>query len=298
MANDGAANHLWLNQGGGTFKEAALAASVAYNIDGKTQANMGIAAGDFDNDGNDDLFVTHLPHEGAILYRHDGKGNFEDATTAMGLLQPTLDATGFATDWFDYDNDGWLDLFIANGGVHTLEAQRGTAYPFLEQNQLFHNEGAGKGFRETTTDAGAALQRSEVGRGAAFGDLDNDGDIDIVVSNNNGPARLLLNDAGNGRHWLQVRLQGVTANRMGLGARVAVLRKGQAPLWRRCRTDGSYMSASDARVHVGLGDSPDVEAVDVQWPGGTTERWDSIRADQVVTLRQGTGRPVVAPGIR
>jgi hypothetical protein len=307
VANDGKANFLYLNQGNGTFQESALPCGVAYNIDGKAQANMGVAVGDFDHDGSEDVFVTHVPREGAILYRQDGKGNFEDATTAMGLLQPTLNFTGFATDWFDYDNDGWLDLFIANGGVHTLESQRGSAYPFRERNQLFHNGGAGKGLKETTAAAGAAFKLSEVSRGAAFGDVDNDGDVDIVVSNNNGPARLLLNETGNQRHWLEVKLRGRKgkegegrgqkdhspgSNRDGIGARVAVLRKGQKPLWRRCHTDGSYMSASDPRVHFGLGESPDVEAVEVRWSDGTTERWDDMRADRVVTLRQGSGKSV------
>ena len=294
VANDGAANHLWLNQGAGKFKEAALSASIAYNIDGKAQANMGIAVGDANNDGTEHLFVTHLPREGAILYRQDGKGNFEDATTGAGLLLPTLNFTGFGTDWFDYDNDGWLDLFVANGSVHTLEAQRGTAYPFRERNQLFHNDGTGKRFRETTAEAGAALELSEVSRGAAFGDLDNDGDVDIIVSNNNGPARVLLNETGNRRHWVEVRLQGVTSNGMGLGARVALVRRDQKPLWRRSHTDGSYLSASDARVHFGLGDSANLEAIEVRWPDGKAERWEDVKADRVLTLRQGSGRPVTA----
>jgi len=134
------------------------------------------------------------------------------------------------------------------------------------------------------------MQFSAVGRGAAFGDVDNDGTIDIVVSNNNGPARLLLNRTGGGRHWLEVRLQGTRCNRDGIGARVGVLRNGVSPLWRRVHTDGSYLSASDIRVHFGLGESSEIQSVVVEWPDGLKELWDRVRGDSLVSLREGTGR--------
>ena len=160
--------------------------------------------------------------------------------------------TGFGTRWFDYDNDGNLDLFVANGAVRMTRLAEPTEYPYHQINQLFHNDGHGN-YRETTARAGAALQLSEVSRGAAFGDIDNDGDVDILVTNNNGPVRLLLNEVGSRRHWLQVQLQGVTSNRYGMGARVGVIRNGKKSLWRRAHTDGSYLSANDHRVHFGLG---------------------------------------------
>ena len=291
VANDGAANILWMNKRDGTFEEVGLMSGAAYAVDGVARAGMGIASGDFDNDADEDLIVTNLRREGSTLYRNEGKGLFRDATAEFGLAQSSFLSTGFGAGWFDYDNDGRLDLFTANGAVTLLETQKGTPYPFAQRNQLFHNQGPARKFAETTAAAGPAFERAEVSRGAAFGDIDNDGDIDIVVSNNNGPARLLRNENGSRSHWLQVRLQGVKDNRSGLGARVAVLRKGMPPLWRRCGTDGSYLSSSDATVHFGLGASSALEAVEVHWLNGGREVWTGIKADILVTLRQGSGKP-------
>ena len=165
----------------------------------------------------------------------------------------SLPFTGFGAAWFDYNNDGRLDLFVANGGVTIMESLRGSPYPFRQTNQLFLG-GADKRFRDVTASAGPVFDLAEVSRGAAFGDLDRDGDTDIVVSNNNGPVRLLLNEADNA-HSLQVRLEGVESNRDGLGARVALLRTNQSLVWRRVHTDGSYLSASSPWVHFGLGQS-------------------------------------------
>jgi hypothetical protein len=158
------------------------------------------------------------------------------------------------------------------------------------RNQLFHNL-AGRRFDETSAVAGPAFARAEIGRGAAFGDIDNDGDVDIVVTNNNGPVRLLLNQAAAGSHWLQVRLDQRPGNRFAIGAWIGVERAGGPTLWRRARTDGSYLSASDVRVHFGLGSSSAPAAVVVQWPDGQRERWTGIAGDRVVTLRRGTGTP-------
>ncbi|MCW3099970.1 MAG: hypothetical protein JWL77_5588 [Chthonomonadaceae bacterium] len=290
IANDQTANTLWINKHNGVFQETAVLAGCAYGPLGYPQANMGLAVGDIDNKGVEDVLITHLASEGAMLFRNDGKANFRDASAEAGLRDPTFKTTGFGTDWFDYDNDGLLDLFIANGAVATDETQRGAVWPFQQNNQLFHNEGAGKGFKETTQAGGTDLSSPGVGRGVAFGDLNNDGHMDIVVTNNNGPLRLLLNQANTPNHWLEVRLEGVQCNRTGLGAKVAIVHKGQNPIWRRCHTDGSYGSASDARVHFGLGADPTIQSVLVQWPHGTLERWDNVRADRQVTLRQGTGK--------
>jgi hypothetical protein len=301
VANDGAANLLWVNKGDGTFEEAGLMAGAAYGADGVARAGMGVTAGDFDNDGAEDILVTNLTREGSTLYHNNGRGEFHDATQEFDLTRPSFLSTGFGVGWFDYDNDGWLDIFSANGSVTLMPSLRGAAYPFHQRNQLFHNEGLGKRFRETSAEAGAALQLSEVSRGAAFGDIDNDGDIDVIVTNNNGPARLLLNEAGSRSHWLVVRLEGVKDNRFGIGARVAALRKGQKPLWRRAGADGSYLSANDSRVHFGLGRDPSLEAVVVQWPGGDKEVWTNVRADSAVTLRQKSGKPWTAafpPGLK
>ncbi len=298
VANDGAANLLWINQGNGTFEETALLAGVAYGMDGIARAGMGAAAGDFDNDGDQDLLVTNLTREGSTLFRNlstqGGRGNFQDASDLLNITKYSFLSTGFGVGWFDYDNDGWLDLFTANGAVTIIPALKGTPYPFHQRNQLFHNEGEGTGFREVTATAGPALQLSEVSRGVAFGDVDNDGDVDLLVANNNGPARLLLNETGTRRRWLTVRLEGVKDNRFGIGARVTVRRKGQKPLWRTAHSDGSYLSASDSRVHFGLDSAAEIEAVVVQWPSGARETWTGVKANTRITLRQSTGKSVAA----
>jgi len=295
VANDGAAAHLWINQRNGTFKELGLLSGTAYNAEGSPQAGMGVAAGDFDDDGDEDIFKTNLTNEGGNLYVNDGRANFYDASAEFGLLQPTVPYTGFGTDWFDYDNDGYLDLFIANGAVNRIESLRGSPYPFHQNNQLFRNEG--KKFREMTGVAGPALALSEVSRGAAFGDVNNDGAIDVVVANNNGPARLLLNQTRslNHNHWLLVRLEAANGNRFAMGAKVEVRLRGRK-LLRRAHTDGSYLSANDVRVHFGLGESAKIEKLTVFWPDGRGEEWDRVDADRMVTIRQGTGRGLRGPG--
>ena len=200
VANDGMPNRLWMNDGSGSFKDEALLAGVALNQDGQPEASMGIAASDFDGDGDIDIFLTHLEQETNTLYVNDGAGLFEDASIRSGLGPPSLAYTGFGAGWVDYDNDGWLDVMTVNGAVVDIESlkQSGDPYPLHQTNQLFRNLGDGR-FQEVTAHAGEAFSLSEVSRGAAFGDLDNDGDIDVVVVSNNGPARLLLNETGQRR---------------------------------------------------------------------------------------------------
>jgi hypothetical protein len=289
VANDATPNQLWINRHDGTFVDQGLISGSALNAAGSPEGSMGIASGDFDLDGDEDLFVTNIIGETSVLYVNDGHGNFDDARARMGLGRLTAAFTGFGTDWIDYDNDGWPDLFVANGAVNLVESQRGQPSPYRMRNQLFHNL-AGKRFEETSAGGGPAFARAEISRGAAFGDIDNDGDVDVVVTNNNGPVRLLLNQAATPGHWLQVRLDQRPGNRFGIGAWIGVERAGQPTLWRRVRTDGSYLSASDVRVHVGLGSSSAVTAIVVQWPDGQRERWTAVAADRLVTLRRGTGR--------
>jgi hypothetical protein len=293
VANDTAANLLWLNRGDGTFHEAALEAGVAYSMDAKPKAGMGVTIGDVENNGGQVLLVTNLTREGVTAFRGDAKGQFEEATAQLGLLQPTFGYTGFGTQWFDYDNDGWLDLFIANGAVTLLESRQVGVSPYAQRKQLFHNEG-GKRFRETSQLAGPSFQIAEVSRGAAFGDIDNDGAIDIVVTNNNGPVRLFRNQAGKKAHWLSLKLESPKLNRFAIGARAALIRHGKQTPWREVRTDSSYLSANDLRVHFGLGDRPEIDAVIVQWPDRSLERFDGIKADRIVTIGQGSGKRVTA----
>jgi hypothetical protein len=287
VANDQSANHLWVNRGDGTFEEGGLMAGAAYNADGNPEAGMGVDSGDFDNDGDEDLFVVNLTGQKCALYLNDGNGNFDDRTAPFALEAPSRPFTGFGARWFDFDHDGWMDLFVANGSVFTVEAQRGSPFPFRQRSQLYRNSG-GRTFIEIRS--GASLAREEVGRGAAFGDLDNDGDIDIVVSNSNGPARLLLNEASAGRSWLQVRLEGVRTNRDGTGARVAVIREDGSIQWKTARTDGSYMSASDPRLHFGLGEAAAIRGVGVVWPGTRAELYEAKRVNTLMVLREGQGR--------
>jgi len=286
VANDGAANFLWINQKDGTFTEDALLAGAAYNADGAPEASMGITAGDFDNDGDEDIFLTHLTQEKNTLYVNDGRGNFLDETAMYGLATPSLPFTSFGVDWFDYDSDGFLDLFVANGAVRRLAAVRGQKYPYDQKNQLFKSIG-GKTFEETSASGGPGFELSEISRGAAFGDLDNDGDTDIVMSNNNGPARVFLNQIGLRNHWLQVALAGTRAE----GSRVILVKTDGQVLWRRSKRDGSYLSANEDRVHFGLGANGGVRAVLVEWSSGKREMWEDLKRDTSITLKAGTGRP-------
>jgi enediyne biosynthesis protein E4 len=290
VANDATPNQLWINQRDGTFVDDGPLSGVAFNAVGLPEGSMGVAIGDPDDDGDEDLFVTNLTRESHALYVNRGRAAFEDERAVTGIGAATAPYTGFGTDWFDYDNDGRLDLFVADGAVNTQERQRGSSAPFRQRNQLLWNAG-GLQFQDVTDRAGQAFAVEEIGRGAAFGDLDNDGDIDVVVTNNNGPVRLLLNETSGG-HGLLLKLEGVKDNRSGLGSRVAVrIAKAtdRAPrtIWRRAHSDGSYLSSSDARVHVGLGAATGAD-VTVQWPSGHREAWTGLTPGSHV-LRQGTG---------
>ena len=290
VANDGTANQLWINQRNGTFRNEALIAGVALNWTGQAEASMGVDAGDFDNDGDEDLFMTHLMEETNTLYTNDGTGMFEDRTLQLGLGGPSLAYTAFGAAWFDYDNDGWMDLLSLNGAVRMLGAlsRDGDPYPLDQPNQIFRNLGGAK-FEEVSAQGGHAFRLSEVSRGGAFGDVDNDGDTDVLVFNNAGRVRLLENLVGNRNHWLGLRLVDGLSGRDTLGARVEVVLEEGRSLWRRARSDGSYCSANDPRVLVGLGDSERIELVRVYWPSGTVETWTGPPVDRYSTLRKGEG---------
>ena len=291
VANDATPSQLWVNQKDGTFVDDGLLAGVAMNAAGNPEGSMGVASGDYDRDGDEDLFITNIIAETFALYTNDGEAGFEDTRVAAKLAQPTAAFTGFGTDWFDYDNDGWLDLFVANGAVNIVEALRAEPVPYRMRNLLFRNLGDGT-FVETSKEGGPPFARAEVGRGAAFGDLDNDGDVDIVVANNNGPARLLRNQVGSERAWLQVSLRIDGPNRDGYGSLVRVQRRGPPPQARRMRTDGSYLAANDPRLHFGLGDDDGPVTVTVDWLGGGSEQWTIDKVRQRVTLKRGSGTMV------
>jgi hypothetical protein len=242
---------------------------------------MGLAAGDLDADGDQDLFMTHLRGETNTLYLNDGRGLFQDRTVPSGLGPPSVEATGFGTGLVDYDNDGRLDLLVANGAVTLLEdlVRRGDPYPMHEPNQLFHNAG-GLRFRAVPpSEAGPALALSEVSRGVAFGDVDEDGDADAVVSNNAGPPRLLMNRVGQDSAWLAVSL---VRRRGGSGDVRVEVRTATGARWLRSRTDGSYASAQSPRVRIGLGEHAEpVPAVRFHWPGGV-EEWRDLPTERLL----------------
>ncbi len=289
VANDATPNQLWINRQKGVFEDEGWMSGSAANAAGRPEGSMGIASADFDGDEDEDLFVTNLTRETFVLYVNDGRANFEDRRAASGVSQTTADMTGFGTAWLDYDRDGQLDLVVANGAVNTSAAQRGSPAPYRQRNQLFHNEGRGR-LRDVTAESGAAFERSEVSRGVATGDIDNDGDVDVLITNNGGPARLLLNTTAPA-HWLSVRTTAPAGNRWAFGGRIGVFQDGRAPMWRRIGTDGSYLCASDPRVHFGLGDSARIDRLVVEWPDGLREQWSKVAADREVSLERGSGMP-------
>jgi enediyne biosynthesis protein E4 len=291
VTNDEHENQLWINQHDGTFVNTALVAGAALGASGERKANMGVDAGDFDNDGDEDLFVTELIAQGSSLFVNDGSGSFEEQSTRLGIRHPSLPYTGFGTAWLDFDGDGWLDLLAVNGDVNqNVKAlnRRNDPFPLGQRNQLFRNVGGR--FEDVTSHAGRVFDLMEASRGAAFGDIDNDGDTDVVVANGAGPLRLLINGIGNRNHWIGLRLLGKDAKRDMLGARVAVMRSNSPTLWRRARADGSYASANDPRVLVGLGAAAEAPRVRVIWPSGRAEEWASVQIDRYTTLTEGTGK--------
>ena len=290
VANDQQENQLWINQRDGAFRNRALLWGTALGATGVAKADMGVDAGDFDNDGDEDLFITELSGQGSTLYVNDG-GMFRDQSAVRGIRAASLPYTGFGAGWLDIDNDGWLDVIAVNGTV-TLDLEAyGPDNPFAlqQRNQVFRNRG-GERFEDVTDRAGAAFALSEVSRGAAFGDVDNDGDTDAVIANGAGPVRLLLNEVGQRRHWIGLRLVGREAPRDMLGARVEVILPDGSRRWRRARADGSYASANDPRVIAGLGESAGAARVRVTWPGGTVEEWADLPPDRYTTLTEGDGR--------
>lgn len=295
VANDGSANQLWVNQGGRGFTDEGLLAGCALNSAGNPEASMGVAVGDYDDDGDQDLFVTHLTKETNTLYVNDGNGWFEDRTIASGLAGPSTAFTAFGTGWIDLDNNGLMDLITLNGTVQVIESLRnsGDPYPLHQPNQVFLNKGNGK-FEDASASFGTVITRSEVSRGAAFGDIDNDGDVDFIITNNNGPARLVRNDTGAKRPWLGVELKNAKGHAVAHAAVLLTTQKGKK-LWRWSQPDGSYLCSSDVRVVFGypVDDAP--KMLTVYWPDGKGESFPVTKEKIYLSVKQGAGSQIANP---
>ena len=276
VANDSVPCFLFRNSGKGTFTEEALLAGVALNEDGKTFAGMGVDFSDYDNDGRPDVFVTDLSNERYRLFRHNGDGSFRDATHASGVGGATLAYSGWSTRFLDYDNDGWKDIFVAQGHVMDTIEKTSPNLRYLQPPLLLRNQ-SGHFVRVL---AGDVFQQERAGRGAAFGDLDNDGDIDAVVSNVGQQAMVLRNDGGNRQHWLGIRVAGRTSNRGGIGARVKVVTPSGLTQYATVTTAVGYLSASDKRLIVGLGSDTTASLVEIRWPSGAVSRHERVKAGQ------------------
>jgi hypothetical protein len=287
VTNDSGPNYFYRNRGDGTFEEIGTTAGIAYNGEGLEQANMGLAVGDLDHNSWMDLFVTTFASDNSTLFYHEGKGQFIDSTYPAGLGEPTIPHLGMATFFFDYNNDGLLDLFSVNGHLYPEIDRFFHDEHYRQPPQLFENLGKVK-FREVSDQVGLGAMRLG-GRGGAYGDYDNDGDLDVVITNIDGQPTLLRNDGGNAAgHWLQIRTVGTKSNRDGLGALVKVT-AGDLVQYDRVRTGGNWLSGNDVRLHFGLGKHEEVDSVEVHWPSGTVDLVPRVRANQAIVIQEGKG---------
>ena len=285
VANDGLYAYLYHNEHNGTFTEVGLPAGMAVAGQGQIMAAMCISLGDYDNDGWLDLYISDFQKSSDHLWHNSGKGYFDEVSGPAGITVPTREVLSFGGGFFDYDNDGWLDLFIANGHVYPEVEQVTPEIHYKQINTLFHNEGNSK-FLETTRQAGIGAQKPNVGRGVAFADFDNDGFVDLVVGNNGDPPLLLHNSGNNGNHFINFKLVGVKSNRDAMGARVRVVAGGISQI-REIAGGGSYLSQSDLRANFGLGKATRAETVEVQWPSGQHQVFRNVEADKFYLVEEG-----------
>jgi hypothetical protein len=278
VANDAVPNFLFHNEGKGRFTEVALAAGVAVGRDGKPRAGMGTEFADYNGDGRLDLVVTNHEFETHSLFRNDGKGSFSDASVEAGIASPTLPFVGFGVAFFDADNNGDVDLAIVNGHVIDNTAVFRPGSTHAQRRLLFL--GTNRRFAEVSRQSGPGFAAQTVGRTLVAGDIDNDGDVDLVVTNNGGPLEVLRNNADRTRHALTVRA--------GIGARVTITLQGRMQM-REVKSGSSYLGQNDLRLHFGLGDATRVERMDIRWPDGKVETVRDVAADQIVTVTEGKG---------
>ena len=281
VANDSTPNLFYHNNGDGTFKEMGFLSGTALSADGAEQGCMGVDAGDYDHDGRFDLFVTNFVDDYNTLYHNDGRNTFTDVSYKADVARVSMPFVGWGTKFFDYDNDGWCDLFIANGHV----------YPQLQhyrQRKLLHRNNRNGTFTEVAAQFGAPLMQERAGRGVAFADLDNDGDVDMVVNDLDGPPQLLRNDGGNANNFVTIRTIGVKSNRGGIGAKVKVA-SGDLSQISEVRSGASYISQNDMRLHFGLEKRTKIDLIEIRWPSGAVEKITNTAANKFLTVKEGQG---------
>jgi hypothetical protein len=284
VGNDETPNRLYRNQGDGTFRDIALMAGAAYSGDGEKQGTMGVAVGDYDNDGWMDIVITNFADEYNTLYRNEGDGFFADATFPAQLGTRGKPEVAWGTAFFDFDNDGDKDIFVANGHLYPEADRAGLNTSYAQRNLLYENLGNGR-FADVTDRAGPGLAIVAVSRGAAFADYDEDGDVDILVSNPNGAANLLRNEGGNRNHYLKVKTVGRRSNRDGIGTRIAVTAAG-ATQYGEVQSGTSYLSHNDLRVHFGLGTAATAQQVHLRWPSGAEQTLTDVAAGQTLVVHE------------
>lgn len=291
IANDTWPNFLFLNNHDGTFRDASFDSGIAASEDGRYEAGMGIDAADVDGDGLLEIYVTHLALESNRLYKNNRNGSFDDISFAAGIGGQARFLSGVAAQFLDYDNDGWEDILQLNGAMedNIQLYQPGISYP--EPKLMFRNLGHGR-FEVVSAKLGPDFLRPVVGRGLAVGDFDNDGNLDFVTNNRGDYPELLRNDGGSGNNWLTVRLIGSKSNRDGIGSSIRLVAEGFAQV-KQSKGGMSYMSASDPRIHFGLGKRVKIESLEVTWPSGIVDKINGIAANQFVTVKEGMG---IVPG--
>jgi hypothetical protein len=290
VANDAGPNYLYKNNRDGTFTDVAFTAGTALDESGKEQGSMGVAIGDYNHTGGWSILVTNFSDEYNAFYRHNTAFQFTDVSFASQTGKPSIPLVGWGTHFFDYDNDGWLDLLVVNGHVYPQVERPGLPTSYRQRKLLYHNN-RNSTFSEIASTSGSALIERAVGRGSAAGDLDNDGDLDVVVNNLDGAPTVLRNDGGNRRNFFTVELEGRTTNRDGVGAIVTVH---AADLVQRAerRSGDSYLSRSDPRLHFGLADHTTVDSLEVRWPNAGVQHFEGIAANTFIRIVEGSGAPI------
>ena len=287
VTNDTQPDQLFRNHGDGTFEDIGVLAGVAFSQAGVARAGMGVDAVDYDRSGRPGLIIGNFSAEMMALYHNEGNELFIDEAPRSALGRATRLTLTFGCFFFDFDLDGWPDIFAANGHVNDLVERVQSRVTYAQRPQLFRNRGRGD-FEEIVAPDGSALATPMVGRGAAYADADHDGDLDVLVTANGGPARLLRNDGGNANHMLRVRTVGTTSNRDGIGARVDVT-TGSDTSWQIVKTGSSYLSQSELTLTFGLGPAATTSTIRVAWPSGEVDTLDAVDADQTITIEEGTG---------